>query len=290
MVIGRAMIRDHFAPQQAHRAMAQVMMLFAIAPAIAPIIGGVLHDLFGWRSVFYFLATYGLLLVILVHLFLHETLAEDRRQSLHPLHIANTYGQILRHGRFMLLTLAIASAFGGFFLYVVGAPTVVFDFLHLGANGIPCMFVPLVAGIMGGAYLSSRLAQRWSRHRIVHAALSILATAALMNLAQVSWSSTHPLLAIAPVVIYAFGIALMMPVMTMMSLDYFPSHLGAASAAQGFVQMMINAAVASVAVPLLSASLFHFVLGQAALLLIALLLWRGTALLHASANIKTTAA
>ncbi|MDX8409533.1 MAG: multidrug effflux MFS transporter [Mariprofundales bacterium] len=274
MVVGRAMIRDYFAPQQAQRAMAQVMMLFAIAPAIAPIIGGVLHDLFGWRSVFYFLAAYGLLLVILVQHFLRETLAEDQRQSLHPRRVANTYGQILRHGRFMLLTFAIASAFGGFFLYVVGAPTVVFDFLQLGANGIPFMFVPLVIGIMSGAYLASKLAQRWSQCRIVDAALSILATAALLNLAQVWWPQAPPPLAIIPVAIYAFGIALLMPVMTVMSLDCFPHHRGAASAAQGFVQMMINAAVASVIVPLLSASLLHFVLGQAALLLIALLLWR----------------
>ncbi|MDQ6950579.1 MAG: multidrug effflux MFS transporter [Mariprofundales bacterium] len=283
MVIGRAMIRDQFGPQQAQRAMAQVMMLFAIAPAIAPIIGGVLHDLFGWRSVFYFLTAYGVLIFMLVQGFIVETLPEAQRQSLHPLYVATTYGQIVQHGRFILLTLTIATAFGGFFLYIVGAPTVVFDLLHLGDHGIPIMFVPLVIGIIAGSYLASRVANIWSQQRTISLALATLSAATLLNLAQAWLASATPLLTIAPVAIYAFGIALMMPVMTVMSLDCFPHHRGAASAVQGCVQMTINAGIASLVVPLLSATLLYFVLGQTACLLIALLLWY-TITRHAPAN------
>jgi len=275
MVVGRAMIRDYFDARQSQRVMAQVMMLFAIAPAIAPVIGNALHGAFGWRSIFFFLAAYGVLTVVMVGWMVEETLPDNQRQSIHPRHVATIYRTAFSDRNFLLLTLIIAAAFAGFFLYIVGAPTVVFDFLHLGNNGIPRMFIPLVSGVMLGSWLAARLAQRWSQRRTVQFGLSILVTATLLNLIQGYWIvPPQPLYAIAPVVLYAFGIAILMPVLTVMSLDCFPHNKGAASAAQGCMQMGINAAVASIAAPLLSAALFHFVLAQAVSLLVALLLWR----------------
>jgi len=69
-----------------------------------------------------------------------------------------------------------------------------------------------------------------------------------------------------------------MPPLTILALDCFPHHRGAATSMLGFVQMLMNAAVASVAVPLLHTHWLHFALGQSLFLLLALLLWcrRGT--------------
>ena len=80
MTVGRAVIRDVFAGPRAQRAMSSVMLLFALAPALAPILGGWLHAWWGWRSVFAFLGLYGVASLALVWLALPETLHRDARQ------------------------------------------------------------------------------------------------------------------------------------------------------------------------------------------------------------------
>ena len=79
---------------------------------------------------------------------------------------------------------------------------------------------------------------------------------------------------ITPLVFYTIGIGIAMPAMTVLSLDCFPHNRGAASAVQGFMQMMGNALIASLAVPLLGHRPDWLALGQLLLVVIALLLWR----------------
>src|SRR5204863_5354844 len=74
MVVGRAMIRDLFGPEDAQRLMSLVTLFFGLAPAIAPVIGGWLFVGLGWRSVFWFLAAVGVILVAVSWRFLPETL------------------------------------------------------------------------------------------------------------------------------------------------------------------------------------------------------------------------
>ncbi len=276
LAAGRAMIRDVHNPQDAQRAMSQVMMLFAIAPAIAPVIGGWLHDVFGWHSVFYFLALYSGLVFLLMLLLIPETLAPALRQSFHPASVARVYGRTLVHRRFLSLIFIVSCYFGGMFLYIAGAPTVIFDFMKLDSSDFAALFVPMVAGMISGAWLSGRLAHRWPAQRTVKLALGMMALGALLNVAQALWLPAMAVTMIVPLMFYTCGIGIAMPAMTVMSMDCFPQNRGTASALHGFVQMLGNALIASVAVPLLSSQPSHLALGQLALMAIALLLWRYT--------------
>ena len=273
LVAGRAMIRDAYQPQDAHRAMSRVMMLFAVAPAIAPIIGGWLHDLFGWHSVFYFLALYASAVCLMVFLLIPETLAPALRQSFHPLSVARVYGRTLVHRRFLSLIFMVACYFGGMFLYIAGAPTLIFDFLKLGSSDFAVLFVPMVVGLIFGAWLTGQLAHRWPMERTIKLALSLMALGALFNVAQTLWLTTMIVTTMIPLALYTCGIGIAMPAMMVLSLDCFPNNRGTASALQGFVQMMTNALLASLAVPLLSDRPSHLALGQLLLLAAALLLW-----------------
>ena len=273
LVAGRAMIRDVYSPQDAHRAMSRVMMLFAVAPAIAPIIGGWLHDLFGWHSVFYFLAIFAGAVFFLVYFYLAETLVTAQRQSFHPIKVARVYGRTLVHSRFLILVFVVASSFGGMFLYIAGAPTVMFDFLKLGSTDFGLMFVPIVIGLILGSGLSSRLAHRWPIERTIKLALTLMVLATLLNVAQAFWLTTMISTTVLPLALYACGMGIAMPALTVMALDCFPNNRGTASALQGFMQMMGNALIASLAVPLLSFQPSYLALGQLALLVCALLLW-----------------
>jgi len=273
LVAGRAIIRDVYSPQDAHQAMSRIMMLFAIAPAIAPVIGGWLHDLFGWHSVFYFLAIYSSLIFFLVLMRIPETLLMSQRQSLHPINVARVYGRTLMHRRFQSLIFIIAFYFCGLFLYIAGAPTIIFDFLKLGVNDFSVMFFPLVAGLIFGSWLSGRLAHRWPMERTIKLALGFMLVGAVLNMLQATWLTPTIISTILPLMFYTSGVGIAMPAMTILSLDCFPNNRGTASALQSFVQMIGNALIASLAVPLLSEQPGHIAAGQMGLLIIALLLW-----------------
>jgi DHA1 family bicyclomycin/chloramphenicol resistance-like MFS transporter len=276
LVAGRAMIRDVYNPRDAQRAMSRVMMLFAVAPAIAPVIGGWLHDAFGWHSVFHFLALYSTLVFVVVVVWIPETLAPALRQSYHPVSVARVYGRTLVHRRFLSLVFVVSCYFGGMFLYIAGAPTVIFDFMKLESGDFAVLFVPMVVGMISGAWLSGWLAHHWPAQRTVKLALTLMVLGALLNVAQGLWLSSMPLTTVAPLVFYTCGIGIAMPAMTVLSLDCFPQNRGSASALQGFVQMVGNALIASVAVPLLSQQPSYLAIGQLLLVMIALLLWQHT--------------
>jgi len=274
LAAGRTMIRDVYSPQEAQRAMSRVVMLFALAPAVAPVIGGWLEHVFDWHSVFYFLALYSGLMLVLILLRVPETLPTSMRQSIHPLNVVRVYGRTLIHRRFQSLVFMLACYFGGMFLYIAGAPNIVFDFLKLGVNDFVILFVPLVGGIICGAWLSGRLAHRLHAERTVTLALTLMTFGAVLNTIQALSLSPHIVTTIIPLVFYTAGVGIAMPAMTVLALDCFPHNRGAASAVQGFIQMMGNALIASLAVPLLGHHPDWLALGQLSLVVITLLLWR----------------
>jgi len=271
-IAGRAMIRDAHDAKTAQQAMSQVMMMFALAPAVAPLLGGWLHVQFGWHSVFWFLAVFALLLVCLV-MFMRETLLMPHRQSLHPLAVWQVYQRTLRHRLFLMLVLSMSLAFAGLFLYIAGAPVVIYDFLGLGPTDFGWLFIPMVAGMMLGSALASRKSHHWTPRYMISLGFALMLLACLLNLLQAAFAASTVFLVIAPMVVYSFGLSLTMPGLTILAMDCFPTHRGTAASMQGFLQMALNAVVASVAVPLLQAERLYFVLGQVFFLVAALILW-----------------
>ncbi len=271
-IASRAMIRDAHDAESARRAMSQVMLLFALAPAIAPILGSWLHEHFGWRSVFWFLSAYGGMM-FLMGFFIREALANDLRQSLHPARVIRVYINALTHKRFPALIFSVSFAFAGLFLYIAGAPTVIYDFLGLGSGNFGWLFIPIVGGLMLGAAISSHLAHRWPARRTISVGFTVMILAAALNLFDVNLASASILVVIGPLALYVVGLALLMPAITVLALDCLPTNRGTAASMQGFLQMITNAGVASFAVPLLHAKWMNFVFGQFVFLLLAVMLW-----------------
>ena len=274
MVIGRAVIRDCYEGAQARQAMSYVMLLFSIAPALAPIIGGLLQEWMGWRSVFLFLTILGGITTLYTLRYLPETLPPEERQPFHLLTLLKQSIGALKHRQFLRIILTIAFAFAGLFIYIVGAPVVIFAHLNLGATDFWMLFVPMVAGLMLGAFTSGRLAHRLSSNISIISAFALLIIAAFLNLLQSYLLTPTPWSVVGPMVIYAFGIAWMLPNLTIMSLDCFPHHRGLAASMQGFMQTVGGAIAAGIIVPIISSSNALFAIAQSLLLLIALLIWR----------------
>ncbi len=266
MVIGRAVVRDVYEGAMAQRAMSHVMLVFAAAPALAPVIGGWLESVFGWRSVFQFLMLFGLFAVVLVFRWLPETHPLAARQSIHPLIVGGNYLRVLRHGRFLALVATLSLSFGGLFLYITSSPALIYDHLGLSESDFGVFFIPTVAGLMSGSWLSGRIAHGWPPRQILKLGFGVLGVAFTANFLDALWLEPRVLSVVAPLVLYAFGIALIMPVLSVQALDCFPHNRGMAAAAQGFAQMAFNAVVAGFLMPMVATSLLYLAMAQGVLL------------------------
>ena len=135
MIIGRAIVRDLFDGAEARRLISRIAAVFAIAPAIGPIIGGWLQVWFGWRSVFAFLAIFAAMLWFACWKALPETLPPDRRHPLHAGSLLRGYWKALSSARFVALVLALTLNFSAVFVYIVSAPAFLLeDWLGIGAT------------------------------------------------------------------------------------------------------------------------------------------------------------
>ncbi len=273
IVVSRAVIRDMFPPADAQRVMSQVTLFFGVAPAIAPIIGGFLFVHAGWHAVFWFLAGIGVLLWVSNWFLLPETLHVSQRQALSVRHLMRGYWQLGTNPRFLLLALASGIPFNGMFLYVLSAPTFLGQHLQLAPTQFFWFFVCTISGIMGGAWLSGRLAGRIAPERQVRIGLVIMLAVSVLNLganllfkAHVSWS-------LFPIGLYSLGWAMMTPVVTLMVLDLFPERRGMAASMQAFVGSASNGVVAGVVAPLVMHSTISLAFAALLLMMVGLIAW-----------------
>lgn len=274
MVVSRAIIRDMFPPADAQRVMSQVTLFFGVAPAVAPMVGGWMFVHLGWHSIFWFLVGVGALLWALNWRLLPETLHQAQRQPLHLRPLMRGYAQLAGSPRFLALSLASGVPFNGFFLYVLASPVWLGQHLGLAPTQFFWLFVCTIGGIMAGAAWSGRLAGQMAARHQVRRGQRIMVLATVLNLALVATLPPHPVLAIAPVALYAFGWSLMVPVVTLMLLDQAPERRGMASSLQSCIGSLANAAVAGVLTPLVMHSPLALALASAGLFAVGLVAWQ----------------
>jgi DHA1 family bicyclomycin/chloramphenicol resistance-like MFS transporter len=273
MVVGRAMIRDLFGPEDAQRLMSTVTLFFGLAPAIAPVIGGWLFAGLGWRSIFWFLTAVGAVLVAFGWKKLPETLGPDHRQPFHPVALMKGYQEVAIHARFVLLSCAMGFNFNAFFLYIVSAPVFLGEHLKLGPQQYAWLFLPSIVGIMIGSQLSGRSAGKFTSARTVTLAYGFMIAAAAIDVAYAfaAWPSLP--WAVIPIMIFGVGFAMAAPSITIITLDLFPTRRGMAASLQGFVSGMVNVVTAGAIAPALWSDPRWLSLGMIGLMSAGLTCW-----------------
>ncbi len=267
IVISRAIVRDLYDGAAAQRLMSQITMMFALAPAIAPLIGGWLQVLFGWRAIFAFLVLATLALLVACWYLLPETLPVEKRQSLRPAYLGRTYWQVLTSPPFLLACLALSMNFAGFFIYVLSAPVFLMQHLGLPETAFLWLFGPAMAGLMAGSWTSGRLAGKLSLNRSIALGYGIMSSAALGNLLLNLGATPALPWAVAPLFVYTFGMSLAMPCLTIFALDPFPAQRGLAASCQTFLQSGFNGLAAALIAPMLWGSTRSLALGMGGLML-----------------------
>lgn len=276
MIVGRAVIRDCYEGHEAHRLMSHVSMIFGIAPAIAPIIGGWIVGVAAWQAIWWFLAAWGVLLWLSIAIGLPETHPPAARVPIGPASVWRSSMGMLRDPQCMRIALAAAFNFGALFIYIASAPAFVIDLLGLDAQQFGWFFVPTIAGMMTGAWLSGRLAGRLDGTHLAQLGFAICGAAAVLNLGyNLLVDDPRIPLAVLPTAALAFGIALVFPVLTLAMLDMYPRQRGAASSMQMFVGLVSHTLVAGFVSPAVSHDGLWLAVTSATLTLAAWLLWRG---------------
>lgn len=271
-VVSRAVIRDLYSGARAQQLMSQVMMIFAIAPALAPIIGGWLLALGSWPVIFWFVGAYALVVAVVTVLVLPETLDPADRVPLRLGAVLSGLWTVARSWTFVRLAVAMVSTFGAYIFYVLSAPIVVVELLGLGERDFWVLFVPLVGGMVVGSWISGRMAGRISGAALVDRTMALVLVAASLNVALTALAPVLPWVVVGPTLLgTAIGIAF--PVLQLALLDLFPHRIGSAASVSAFAVLISNAAIAGLLAPLVTGSLLTAALASAALSLAGALLW-----------------
>lgn len=278
-IVSRVVIRDLFAGAEAQRLMARVMMIFALSPVIAPMLGGWLLLLGDWRWVFVGVGLYGVLVMVLTAL-MPESLPKEARI---PLRIGSVLGALWEVGRSLtMVRIALATAFGfaAHFVYVAAAPIIVVRLLGLGEQDFWVLFGPLIIGMMAGSYVVGRAADVMDRTRLITLGYigtvitSVLNVVLVMAFPDPSGQLDATLVPVlAGPMLMSFTASLFFAPIQLEILDLFPHQRGAAASLGTFFTLVMNAMLSGVIAPLITGNLTVVALTALGCVVIGSLLW-----------------
>lgn len=273
-IVSRTVIRDLFDGDDAQRLMSRVALIFGVAPAVAPVVGGLLLQVGPWTWVFGFQAVLGLVLIAAVLVVLPETHPAEARV---PLRVGAVLGGLVTVGRvpaFHRLAAAGTLGFGAQFLYIGGAAIFVVDLLGQGELDFWKLFAPMIGSMMVGSWVSGRTAGRVTRRRLVSVGYSVTTLGAVAGVALASSPlATHLPWAVVGPSLIALGNGLAWPTVQLMQLDLFPARRGAAMSFATFATLLFNAAAAFLLTPLVDGSTLGMALAALAMVVVGQASW-----------------
>jgi len=241
VVIPRAVIRDHYATQDAARALSMLMLIMGLAPILAPLAGGQLLAFVGWRSLFWLMALVGLALMAAVVLVMRESLPAERVLPLSWRTILGNYRALLRHRGFMAHSLAGGLGQAGMFSYIVGSPRVFIEIYGVAPQYYGLLFGANAAALIAGSQVSARMLRRHTPQRLQRGALVTLAAASLAAIGlTLAGLMALPVL-MACLMGYMFSQGFVNPNSAALALSEQGGRLGAASALLGTLQLSCGA-------------------------------------------------
>ena len=275
VAISRALVRDLFTNEQSARIMNLTGLILAAGPALAPTIGGLTMELAGWQAIFLIMLTAGFAIVIVVQIFMHETVEPDPSR-IRPGSLLRSYGTLLATPYFVTSGLIVAGSVGALYTQATILPFILMDDVGL----TPSQFgvgMLMQTGLFFAGSLSVRfLMRRTSAWRLVPVGLSFIAAGSLLVPLLLNTAPLSFLSVMGPVGVYAYGIAFVMPAMLTASLAPFPRIAGSASSLGGFMQMgagLLGGSVAAlIGEPVLAMS--TVVPAMVATAILSWLLWR----------------
>ncbi|MDR9425357.1 MAG: multidrug effflux MFS transporter [Marinobacter sp.] len=236
-VLGRAIVRDVYAPKDAARILAILAGIMALAPAIAPTFGGIMVTSLGWHWIFIVMAIYALITTGVIAIGLPEPLRPDYRQPFRPRQLLANYRRIGTDATFLGYALTSAAIYGGLFAFLSGSAFVLIDVL-----GVPVEHYGLYNVFIAIGYLIGNIASiRLARHRqpdqiLLYGLLATIAGGGSMTILALQQIHS-PWAIVLPQAAFMIGTGMILPQTMAGALANFPRMAGSASALLGFIQM-----------------------------------------------------
>lgn len=267
-VLGRAIIRDLFDGPRMARMLSLVMAAFITAPVVAPTIGALILSVASWRWIYGFLTVYGLVMLVLVALFLEESLKIRNPHALGVGPLLRAFGAVFRDPRSRAWAVIVVCVFGTLTVYLTNSSAVLMEGYGMTASEFGGAFALVALCSSVGNLLNSRLVRGVSLVRLIHRALiaAILAAALALGAAVTGIGGVWALVLAIGLFFIAFGVVAANG--TTLALGPHATHAGAAAAALGFGQTVVPALIGGIvaafydgtAVPMLLTILVLFVL------------------------------
>ena len=126
-------------------------------------------------------------------------------------------------------SLSPSPAASALFLYISSAPVFVLQILHLPETSFAWLFAPMITGIMAGSLVAGRVAHFWSPDRTIRIGFLVMVGAAIANLIYAAFCTAAIPWAVVPIMLCTFGMAVVSPAMTILTLDLYPARRGLAA-------------------------------------------------------------
>jgi len=260
-VVARAMVRDLYSGATAQKVMATIQIIFGIAPAIAPMVGGLLLGI-SWQAIFIFLIIYSVLITIFSVNFLPETISKQNQLPFNFESVLNRYKDLLNDKNYIFLILAVSFNFSAFFLYVLSSPIFLMQHLNLSSSQFGYLFIPTVTGMILGSFISKKTAGIISPAKMLKIAYLWMLLITSINLIFCLFFSSIIFINIGLIALYNIGMAAAMPLISIKALDCFPKARGTAASGQAFSQMLVSSVVAGLVIPIIWGSLVTLAIGM----------------------------
>lgn len=243
VVLARSIVRDLYSGPRAARELARMATILGVVPAVAPLIGSLLEITFNWRATFVLLTVVLGLEMLVVVWMLPETLRAKAVGAITPRTVAASYGVLLRHKGFLSYLGLTAIAFGGLFAYISTSSFILQTIYGLSSIAYGAAFSIGVIGYIGGTLAAGPLVKARGLDGAIGVGACAVAFGGLLMLALVLFGPATPAAVVVPMMIYMFGVGLVMPQSMASALQPFPERAGAASSLVGFSQMTFGALV-----------------------------------------------
>ena len=235
VAVSRAVVRDLFTGNTSAKIMNLIGIILALGPALAPTIGGVLMEFYGWRSSFVAMFVFGVGSIAAIAFFMRETVERDLSR-LQPKALVKSYGMLMTHKHFLLTVTVISGAVGALYAQATFLPFILMNRVGLTPSQFGLGMLMQSGCFFLGAVMARWAMQRYSAYQLVAPGLGLIALGSLGVFMLNFWEPSY-LRVMGPVAPYAIGIAFVMPAMSTAALAPFRQNAGAASAMMGFLQM-----------------------------------------------------
>jgi MFS transporter, DHA1 family, multidrug resistance protein len=273
IIVARAIVRDLYVGARAGRELSLMGSIMALAPIVAPLIGGVLQTTFGWRANFIVAFAVGLIAAVVVWRLLPETLPKRALEPLSFAHVGRVYRGLLGNRGFAAHLGILAASFAGLFAWISGSPFVLQDLYGLSAFGFSIAFALCSLGFLFGTFAASHIVSRIGLGPTIGIGALALAAGGLTMCAALALGSTSLAAIVLPTTLYLFGLGLALPQAMAGALTLFPDRAGAAASLVGFAQQSAAAILGAIVGQLLGESAWPIAGPLAAMGLAALLIW-----------------